>query len=204
MSESLSVILPVQNAETHLQDIVTELLDVVSELTSDFELMIVDNGSTDDTEEVAMELDRMYPQVSSFRQSEATEDMVAARKGIARTSGDMVLIHDINSPLSPDAMRQFWAMRNDKELVFARSETGHTTRQPRIMQRRDSSWSGTQMLRREAVNELQESNGTEAMPSATTSPARAKIDRVTRTDLGDATSNPNSLLRKLTDVSAEQ
>ena len=204
MSESLSVILPVQNAENQLQEIVTELLNVVSELTSDFELMIVDNGSTDDTEEVSMELARMYPQVNTFRQSEVTDEMVAARKGIARTSGDMVLIHDIHSPLSADAMRQFWGMRNDKELVFARSEIGHSTKQPRILQRRESGWSGTQMLRREAVNELQESSGTQMSATPTANETRAKIDRVTRTDLGVATSNPNSMLRKLTDTTVEQ
>ena len=194
MSESLSVILPVQNAENQLEAKVTELLEVISELTSDFELLIVDNGSSDDTEEVAMELDREYPQINILRHSQPTESMVAARKGIARSTGDMMLIHDINSPLSADAIRQFWEMRNDKELVFARSESAHaTTKSPRIVRSTDSSsWNGTQMLRREAVNELQESGA-----------ARAKIDRVTRTDIGDAISNPNSMLRQLTDAPAE-
>ena len=193
MSESLSVILPVQNAESQLESKVTDLLDVICELTADFELMIVDNGSTDNTEEVAMELVRTYPKVKTFRQSQATDDMMAARMCIAKTTGDVVLLHDINSRLSADAIRQFWGMRNDRDLVLARSESAHTTTSPRIMMRQESSaWQGTQMLRREAVNELQESSA-----------ARAKIDRVMRTDVGEATSNPNSMLRKLTDVPAE-
>lgn len=193
MSESLSVILPVQNAESQLESKVCELLDVVSELTSEFELMIVDNGSTDNTEEVVMELVRQFPQVRTYRQSQATDEMMAARMGIAKTSGEVVLLHDINSPLSADAVRQFWGMRNDKELVLARSESAHVAPSPRMMmQSRSSAWQGTQMLRREAVNELQE-----------TSAARAKIDRVMRTDVGEATSNPNSMLRKLTDAAVE-
>lgn len=193
MSETLSVILPVQNAETQLESKVTALLDVISELTNDFELLIVDNGSVDGTEEVAMELMRAFPQVHIHRQSQKTDQMEAARRGIAKTTGEMVLIHDINAPLSTDAIQQFWEMRNDKELVFSRSETAHTTKMPRIMQKASNGWNGTQMLRREAVDELRGSEQTSA-----------PVDRVTRTDLGTVASNPNSMLRQLADRPVEQ
>jgi hypothetical protein len=105
----------------------------------------------------------------------------------------MVLLHDVNSPLSGDAIRQFWEMRNDQELVFARSEAAHAPSSPRIAQRGPSAWTGTQMLRRDAVNELQESSS-----------SRMKIDRVMRTDLGAEANNPNSMLRQLTDAPIEQ
>ena len=188
MSETLSVILPVQNAETQLESKVKALLEVISELTSQFELLIVDNGSIDGTEEVAMELIREFPQVGIHRQSQTTDQMEAARRGIAKTSGEMVLIHDINAPLSTDAIQQFWDMRNDRELVFSRSETAHATKTPRIMQRTSNGWNGTQMLRREAVNELRGSD-----------PSPAAVDRLTRTDLGAVANNPNSMLRQLAD-----
>lgn len=188
----LSVILPVQNAENQVESRVRALLDVISELTSEFELLIVDNGSTDSTEEVAMELMREFPQISMFRQSQSTDEMEAARRGIAKTSGEMVLIHDINAPLTVDAIQQFRDMRNDKEIVFTRSETAHMTKMPRIIQRSSAGWSGTQMLRREAVDELRESN----RPTA--------VDRVTRTDLGAVANNPNSMLRQLADSPVEQ
>lgn len=192
MSQSLSVILPVHNVETQLAKRVVELLEVFSELTSDLELMIVDDGSTDNTEEVAMELCREYPQVNILRHSDNVGELGAARAGIKQTTGDMVLIHDINSPLSGDAIRQFWAMRNDEELVFARSEAAHEPRSPRIVPQQRSAWAGTQMLRREAVHELQD-NGK----------AKTRISRVTRTDLGNVASNPNSVLNHLTDTPME-
>jgi glycosyltransferase involved in cell wall biosynthesis len=192
LSQSLSVILPVCNVEMKLAQKVNELLEVATDLTSELELLIVDDGSTDNTEEVAMELCRQYPQVSILRHSHQNGEIGAARAGIAKTNGEVVLIHDIESPLSGDTIRQFWEMRNDKELVFARSESAHTERIPAMNRKAEPAWSGTQMLRREAVNELQD-----MCPTAT-------IDRVTRTDLGDDANIPNSALRQLTASNADQ
>ena len=52
MSESLSVIVPVHNAQNDLAGQVADLLEVLPELTCDFEVLIVDDHSTDSTEEV--------------------------------------------------------------------------------------------------------------------------------------------------------
>ncbi len=186
MSQRLSIILPVYNVETKLDRKVRELLDVVTDLTSDFEVMIVDDGSTDDTEEVSMELDREYPQVQILRHAGRKGPMGAARAGIAGTRGDIVLIHDIQSPISGQAIQQLWEMRNDDDLVFARSDASHADRVPSSTGA--PTWSGTQMLRRDAVSELQDA-----------STRKPTIDRITRTDVGEEVNNPTSILRQLTE-----
>jgi len=193
----LSIILPVTNAETTLASKVGELLEVVTDLTENVELLIVDNGSTDDTEDVVMELSRTYPQVHALRQSIKTSDVAAARAGILKTTGEMVLIHNIDSPLSGGAIREFWSMRNDEELVFARSEMAHD-KLPGM--RTNSAWSGTQMLRRSAVTELQQSKAAAQQVVPPSSAPKMKIERVTRTDLGaKSTSAPASIVMQLTD-----
>lgn len=185
MSQKLSIILPVYNVATKLDSKVRELLDVITDLTSDFEVMIVDDGSTDDTEEVSMELDREYPQVRVLRHAGRKGPMGAARAGIAGTRGDIVLIHDIQSPISGQAIQQLWEMRNDDDLVFARSESRPADRVPPSI---TQVWSGTQMLRRDAVHQLQDAT-----------PRKPTIDRITRTDVGEEVNNPTSILRQLTD-----
>ena len=193
MSQSLSVILPVYNAEGKLGKHVLELLEITSELTQDVELLIVDDGSTDDTEEVAMELCRSYPQVLLFRRSCRVGVMAAARAGIEKTSGEIVLIHDIESPLSAEAVRQFWAMRDDRELVFARAEPAHPgPRASALGQKRGvADWSGTQMLRREAVDELRQASKRQS---------GIKIDRVMRNDFVSSDPTPStSMLQQFTD-----
>ena len=55
-NKSLTIVLPVHNGESRLAASVTEMLELASDLTSRFSIMIVDDGSTDDTSAVAEEL----------------------------------------------------------------------------------------------------------------------------------------------------
>ena len=52
------------------------MLELASELTSDFSVLIVDDGSTDDTYETAGDLAARYPQISVMR--------LAVRRGVGR------------------------------------------------------------------------------------------------------------------------
>ena len=65
--QTLSVVLTVHNAEKTLADQVSKTLDILTDLSARFELLIVDDGSTDQTEEVAHELARHFPQLRVAR-----------------------------------------------------------------------------------------------------------------------------------------
>jgi glycosyltransferase involved in cell wall biosynthesis len=175
--------LTVYNVENTLAQKVSELLEVVAELTSDLEILVVDNGSTDNTEEVAMELRRRFPQIEILRQASHSTEIEAVRAGIAKTTGDVVLVHDIDFSLSGDSIQKFWAIRNDKGHVLARSDSAHTNRFLTFGQDTNPARLGTQVVRRETVDTLRESQ------------ASTKSDRATRADLGA----PHSILRKSTE-----
>ena len=49
MNDSLSIIVPVRNAEAALAVQIGKLLEVLPDLTSRFEIVVVDDGSTDQT-----------------------------------------------------------------------------------------------------------------------------------------------------------
>ena len=67
VSRSLSVLLPVKNAQATLNSAVHEILDVMTDSGDRFEVLIIDDGSTDATSEVAHELTRHYPQIRLVR-----------------------------------------------------------------------------------------------------------------------------------------
>ena len=52
-NKSLTVVLPVYNGESRLRKSVNEILELASELTSKFGVLIIDDGSNDATNEVA-------------------------------------------------------------------------------------------------------------------------------------------------------
>jgi glycosyltransferase involved in cell wall biosynthesis len=100
---SLSVLLPVRNAQSSLSASVHEILDVVAELTGRFELVIIDEGSTDGTWDVARELAQLYPQIR-LRQDARSERRV--QMGAAH--GDVVIAHNGTSPVDAQEIVRLW------------------------------------------------------------------------------------------------
>jgi glycosyltransferase involved in cell wall biosynthesis len=107
-NKSLTIVLPVYNGESRLTHHVTEMLELASELTSRFEVMIVDDGSTDDTSAVAQELATKFPQISIRRHRH--------RRGLGpiismvqkRVSSDVVIVHDGVTPINSKEVRRLW------------------------------------------------------------------------------------------------
>lgn len=119
-AESLSVVLPVRNAERTLVTRVVELLEVLPDLTENFEVVIVDDGSTDDTDEAANDLARLYPQVRVVRHAEPLGIEASAETGVSRAMGDVVIVHAGSQPVNASELQRMWMFRDDEELVVSR------------------------------------------------------------------------------------
>lgn len=166
-NSSLSIVLPVHNAQERLAASVTAILDVLPELTSRFDLAIVDDGSIDDTIEVAHELATCYPQVKVVRHAIRLGLNEAIQTGLDHTSGEIVFVGDGECGLDPDGLRKLWHLRHDEDLVLARQTDDVAPAQSTWIEklltwkaraesqssRRPSA--GVQMIRRKALEELQ-------------------------------------------------
>jgi hypothetical protein len=91
---SLSVLLPVKDAQATLIDSVHEILDVVTDTKDPFEVIIIDDGSTDATGEVAHELTCHYPQVRVVRHQTPLGREASIETGLQRSQGEVVMLHD--------------------------------------------------------------------------------------------------------------
>jgi dolichol-phosphate mannosyltransferase len=91
---SLSVLLPVKNAQATLIDSVHEILDVVTDTKDPFEVIIIDDGSTDATGEVAHELTCHYPQVRMIRHPAPLGREAAIRTGLQRSQGQVIMLRE--------------------------------------------------------------------------------------------------------------
>jgi hypothetical protein len=108
LNKSLTIVLPVYNGESRLRRSVVELLELASDLTSQFSILVIDDGSTDHTYEVAGELASRYPQVTVRRHR--------TRRGLGPTidairrhvRSEVVIIHDGVTPIDTNHVRTLW------------------------------------------------------------------------------------------------
>jgi glycosyltransferase involved in cell wall biosynthesis len=107
-NKSLTIVLPVYNNESQLTPSVTQMLDLASDLTSRFAIMIVDDGSTDDTSNVAQDLASRYPQVFVHRQRQRSGLGPIISLVRRRIKSDVVIVHDGVTPIDPVQVRRLW------------------------------------------------------------------------------------------------
>ncbi len=123
MPTSLSYILPVFNGERDLKEQAYRLLDTLSDLTAQFDLLIIDDGSQDDTSNVAADLVGMFPQVSLIRNQLRYGQTAAEQTGLRETRGELIMIQDNVSEPSIKEIVQLWELRHDEGLVVAVGRT---------------------------------------------------------------------------------
>lgn len=108
LERSLSLLLPVRNAQATLSETVHRILEVASDLTDRLELVIIDDGSTDATSEVAAELERDYPQIRTVRHGKPRGEQESLRTGLRMSSGRVVLCSESNVGLNVDELSRVW------------------------------------------------------------------------------------------------
>jgi hypothetical protein len=97
---------------------VEALLEVLPELTARFEVVVVDDGSTDATIEVADELATYYPQVTALRHAMPRGRAAALRTGLGRSTGDVLLLFGPQCGPGLDEISRLWRAMEQYEVVL--------------------------------------------------------------------------------------
>jgi cellulose synthase/poly-beta-1,6-N-acetylglucosamine synthase-like glycosyltransferase len=111
LNRSLCILLPVHNHQSALVSQVVGVLDVVADLTSRFEILVVDDASSDATFELAVDLSRVYPQVGVLRHGDRRGTMLAVETGLRRTTAEFVVVHDpTGAQFDPSQLSRLWKL----------------------------------------------------------------------------------------------
>lgn len=118
--EFVSVVMPVHNGMPYLKEAVLSILD---QTLPAFELIVVDDGSTDATLQVLEELQRADPRIHIVRQAKC--GIVAAlNRGVAEAKGEYVARMDADDIAMPNRLaRQEEFLRGHPECVAVGSRT---------------------------------------------------------------------------------
>ncbi len=104
----LSVFFPACNDAATIASLVIAAVQTASRLTPDFEVLIVNDGSTDATASVADELARLYPQVRVIHHERNRGYGGALRSGFGAATKDLVFYTDGDAQYDPREMERLW------------------------------------------------------------------------------------------------
>ena len=115
---SLSVFFPAYNDSGTIASMVIRAVKAASDLTPDFEIIVVDDGSADGTAEIADELARTYPQVRAVHHPTNRDYGAALRTGFRSATKELIFYTDGDAQYDPAELSVLWArMTPDADLV---------------------------------------------------------------------------------------
>src|SRR4029079_14988371 len=99
----LTVFFPALNDSGTIDSLVITARRTAQRLTSDFEIIVVNDGSTDSTPEIAEELARTYPEVRVIHHPKNRGYGGAIKTGIGSARQDVIFYNDSDRPNDTEA-----------------------------------------------------------------------------------------------------
>ena len=114
----LSVFFPAYNDSGTIASMVIRAVQAASELTPDFEILVINDGSSDATPEIADELARTYPNVRVVHHPRNRGYGGALQSGFRSATKEFIFYTDGDAQYDPSELSALWArMAPDADLV---------------------------------------------------------------------------------------
>lgn len=114
---SLSVILPAFNEAGTLEDVVRRVDGVISASNRDGEIIIVNDGSVDDTGAIANWLQSQLPRVRAIHHERNAGYGAAQRTGIKAASAELVCVFPADGQIPPEELHKYLAAVDGADVV---------------------------------------------------------------------------------------
>ncbi len=116
----LTVLMPAHDEGAGIYNNIGETLKVLQGGSSDYEIIVIDDGSSDNTHEEASRFAAQAPCVKPIRNNTNLGKGWALREGFGQSTGDLVVFIDADLDLHPNQLQVFFdSMRNeDADVVI--------------------------------------------------------------------------------------
>jgi Glycosyl transferase family 2 len=117
-SHSLSIILPTYNEEQVIASTVSDILGVLSSWHMDFEVLVVNDGSTDHTAAIVETIADMYPQVRLVTHSTNQGYGAALASGFTAAAKELTFFMDADGQFDIRDLQQFFPFIDEYDAVI--------------------------------------------------------------------------------------
>jgi len=113
-----SVVLPVFNERENIQKCLENLNEALDSTFLKYELIVVNDGSTDSTLKILNQLNELIPQMKIISYSENKGKGHAVKTGVLHTQGEFVVLLDGDCDISPKNIRRYITELDHYDLVI--------------------------------------------------------------------------------------
>lgn len=118
ISPELSVVMPAYNESETIHAVLAEVSQEILDRVKDTEIIIVDDGSTDQTPDLLARLAKDYPQLRVERLGVNQGHGPALHRCLELTQGEWIFITDADGQLRMSEFGRLWDQRNDADLIM--------------------------------------------------------------------------------------
>lgn len=110
MSLDISIVVPLYNEDESLPELMAWIDKVCTEHNFAYEVVMIDDGSTDNSWEVVKELSQKYTTVKGIKFQRNYGKSAALNEGFKATKGNVIITMDADLQDSPDEIPELYAM----------------------------------------------------------------------------------------------
>ena len=101
---SVSLVIPMYNEELNIEHAVAAAVESLGKYSDDYEIVIVDDASTDDSPRIAARLAEENPRIRVIRHEKNRKLGGTLRTGFAATTKELIFYMDADIPFDPDVL----------------------------------------------------------------------------------------------------
>src|SRR5690348_11857395 len=117
MDTLYSVVIPVKDEEENIAPLIAEVDHVLSSITSSFEIIVIDDGSTDKTRSILEELKKKYPPLKTIYFKQNYGQTSAFDAGSKAAAGQFVITLDGDGQNDPHDIPKMLPLLEKADLV---------------------------------------------------------------------------------------
>lgn len=114
--KTLSIVIPIYNESKTLEQLLNKVVAVEMPHNIKSEIILVNDGSKDNSLEIMEEFQKKYPNVKAYSNPKNSGKTQTVKNGISYTTGDWVVIQDADLEYEPNELKDLLNLMLEKNL----------------------------------------------------------------------------------------